>query len=165
MNDSIPSDQQGMSPNRTATLDGEVSGPNYNMVAAPPGLSEQVDEPVENGAGFGPSSSTTLPGAPPLSFHVGASGVTGPADFLNMATEMTKQPEATARPLPGVPQTFAQDPAVSSGSASEHVGGFNFFLRRISQRKLEAQTRPVSLSGLRRLGSLFSGGLPKLGQR
>ena len=71
MNDSIPSDQQGMSPTRTATLDGEVSGPNYNMVAAPPGLSEQVDEPVENGAGFGPSSSTTLPGAPLCPFMLG----------------------------------------------------------------------------------------------
>ena len=125
----ISNDQQGMSPTRAATLDGEINGPNYATVDGPPGMTGQNDDQnsgqVMNGIEPGPSSSSAIPPEATLPQHLGPAGLSNAADFLT-ATTSTKEPEGDARPLPPVPPGFSQDFAVPAGSATQHVGGFSF---------------------------------------
>ena len=128
----IPSDQQGMSPTRTATLDGEVSGPNYDTAQPPPGLTRddagQGSEKMMNGAGPEPPRSSTAAEDRTLPQPSGSAAVSGVSDFLSApssATDRDRAPEA--QPPPEALTSSERDVNVFSATAPRvEVGSYEF---------------------------------------
>ncbi|CAE7246860.1 TY2B-DR3 [Symbiodinium sp. CCMP2456] len=120
-----------MSPTRTATLDGEVSGPNYDTTQAPPGLArdDAVQEPdpvVMNGTGPEPTPTTAAEDRT-LPQPSGSMTATGALDFLGASTVADKDVASGARPSSDVPQGSAQSvPVISAMPSRVETGGFEF---------------------------------------
>ena len=128
----ISSDQQGMSPTRTATLHGEVSGPNYNTAQVPPGLTGddavQGSEKMMNGAGSEPPRSSTAAEDRTFPLPSGSAAVSRMSDFLSApssATDRDRAPEAQLPPE--APASSERNVNVLSAAAPRvEVGGYKF---------------------------------------
>ena len=126
----ISHDQQGMSPNRTTVLEGEVNGPSYSTGSLQQNVRQDEatmgSEPAVNGTGVvrnGDQSGCDQATMPPAT---GVQSIPTTAEFLSASGPVNRDEQGPSVSVRADQGASVVDAGLSQGSVRVHEGGFEF---------------------------------------